>query len=212
MIDINKSTIIWVLSVIVFLGAVVGVSFIIGGKSNQQSSQADHPAEHHEGQSVYEDKFNALMGKQAPDFTLNSYDDEKVTLSSQKGKKVVLFFTEGVMCYPSCWNQIAAFGKDEVFKSEDTVVFSIVVDTKNEWEKAIDKMPELGDSTILLDLTKSVSKEYGVLYLQSSMHKGQFPGHTYLIIDKAGIVRFIKDDSEMAVRNDVLKEELAKLN
>ena len=212
MIDINKSTIIWVLSVIVFLGAVVGVSFIIGGKSNQQSSQADHPAEHHEGQSVYEDKFNALMGKQAPDFTLNSYDDEKVTLSSQKGKKVVLFFTEGVMCYPSCWNQIAAFGKDEVFKSEDTVVFSIVVDTKNEWEKAIDKMPELGDSTILLDLTKSVSKEYGVLSLQSSMHKGQFPGHTYLIIDKAGIVRFIKDDSEMAVRNDVLKEELAKLN
>jgi len=211
-IDINKSTIIWVLSVIVFLGAVVGVSFIIGGKSNQQSSQADHPAEHHEGQSVYEDKFNALMGKQAPDFTLNSYDDEKVTLSSQKGKKVVLFFTEGVMCYPSCWNQIAAFGKDEVFKSEDTVVFSIVVDTKNEWEKAIDKMPELGDSTILLDLTKSVSKEYGVLSLPSSMHKGQFPGHTYLIIDKAGIVRFIKDDSEMAVRNDVLKEELAKLN
>ena len=212
MIDINKSTIIWVLSVIVFLGAVVGVSFILGGKSNKESSQADHPAEHHEGQSVYEDKFNALMGKQAPDFTLNSYDDEKVTLSSQKGKKVVLFFTEGVMCYPSCWNQIAAFGKDEVFKKEDTVVFSIVVDTKNEWEKAIDKMPELGDSTILLDLTKSVSKEYGVLYLQSSMHKGQFPGHTYLIIDKAGIVRFIKDDSEMAVRNDVLKEELAKLN
>ena len=212
MIDINKSTIIWVLSVIVFLGAVVGVSFILGGKSNKESSQADHPAEHNEGQSIYEDKFNALIGQTAPDFELYSYNGEKIRLQEQRGKKVVLFFTEGVMCYPSCWNQIAAFGKDEVFKKEDTVVFSIVVDTKNEWEKAIDKMPELGDSTILLDLTKSVSKEYGVLSLQSSMHKGQFPGHTYLIIDKAGIVRFIKDDSEMAVRNDVLKEELAKLN
>ena len=212
MIDINKSTIIWVLSVIVFLGAVVGVSFILGGKSNKESSQADHPAEHHEGQSIYEDKFNALIGQTAPDFELYSYNGEKIRLQEQRGKKVVLFFTEGVMCYPSCWNQIAAFGKDEVFKKEDTVVFSIVVDTKNEWEKAIDKMPELGDSTILLDLTKSVSKEYGVLSLSSSMHKGQFPGHTYLIIDKEGIVRFIKDDVQMAVRNDELKAELEKLN
>ena len=212
MIDINKSTIIWVLSVIVFLGAVVGVSFILGGKSNKESSQADHPAEHHEGQSIYEDKFNALIGQTAPDFELYSYNGEKIRLQEQRGKKVVLFFTEGVMCYPSCWNQIAAFGKDEVFKSEDTVVFSIVVDTKNEWKKAIDKMPELGDSTILFDLTKSVSKEYGVLSLSSSMHKGQFPGHTYLIIDKEGIVRFIKDDVQMAVRNDELKAELEKLN
>ena len=212
MISINKSIIIWVLSIIVFLGAVIGASFLLGGKSNQESSEADHPAEHHEGQSVYEDKFNALIGQTAPDFELYSYNGEKIRLQEQRGKKVVLFFTEGVMCYPSCWNQIAAFGKDEVFKSEDTVVFSIVVDTKNEWKKAIDKMPELGDSTILFDLTKSVSKEYGVLSLSSSMHKGQFPGHTYLIIDKAGIVRFIKDDSEMAVRNDVLKEELEKLN
>ena len=147
------------LSIIVFLGAVIGASFLLGGKSNQESSEADHPAEHHEGQSVYEDKFNALIGQTAPDFELYSYNGEKIRLQEQRGKKVVLFFTEGVMCYPSCWNQIAAFGKDEVFKSEDTVVFSIVVDTKNEWKKAIDKMPELGDSTILFDLTKSVSKE-----------------------------------------------------
>ncbi|OGD89474.1 hypothetical protein A3J17_05155 [Candidatus Curtissbacteria bacterium RIFCSPLOWO2_02_FULL_40_11] len=200
------------LSIIVFLGAVIGASFLLGGKSNQESSEADHPAEHHEGQSVYEDKFNALIGQTAPDFELYSYNGEKIRLQEQRGKKVVLFFTEGVMCYPSCWNQIAAFGKDEVFKSEDTVVFSIVVDTKNEWKKAIDKMPELGDSTILFDLTKSVSKEYGVLSLSSSMHKGQFPGHTYLIIDKEGIVRFIKDDVQMAVRNDELKAELEKLN
>ncbi len=152
------------------------------------------------------------MGKQAPDFTLYNYDSKKVTLSEQKGKKVVLFFTEGVMCYPSCWNQIAAFGKDEIFKKEDTVIFSIVVDTKNEWKRAIDKMPELGATTVLFDASKTISKEYGVLSLPSSMHKGQFPGHTYLVIDKEGIIRFIKDDPQMAVRNDELKIELEKLN
>ncbi|HEY5600898.1 MAG TPA: peroxiredoxin family protein [Patescibacteria group bacterium] len=176
------------------------------------SDQTDHPDEHHEGQSVYEDKFNALLGQVAPDFELYSYDGEKIRLQDQKGKKVVLFFTEGVMCYPSCWNQIAAFGNDEAFQKEDTAVFSIVVDTKNEWKRAVDKMPELAQTAILLDVSKEISKEYGVLSLPSSMHKGQFPGHTYLVLDKEGVIRFIKDDPQMAVRNDVLKTELEKLN
>jgi len=210
--NLNKQTIIVALSILIFIAAVVGVSYILGSKNSQDNQQADHPDEHHEGQSTYEDKFNALLEKQAPDFTLYSYDDKKVTLSELKGKKVVLFFTEGVMCYPSCWNQIAAFGKDEAFKKEDTVVFSIVVDTKNEWDTAIKKMPELGTSTVLFDSSKIISKEYGVLSLPSSMHKGQFPGHTYLILDKDGVIRFVKDDPQMAVRNDELRAELEKLN
>ena len=208
----NKPTIIVALSILIFIAAVIAASYVLGNKSSQDNQQANHPDEHHEGQSVYEEKFNALMGQEALDFELYSYEGEKIRLQEQRGKKVVLFFTEGVMCYPSCWNQIAAFGKDEAFKKEDTVVFSIVVDTKNEWKRAIDKMPELGASTVLIDASKSISKEYGVLSLPSSMHKGQFPGHTYLIVDKDGVIRFIKDDPQMAVRNDELKAELEKLN
>lgn len=208
----TKSTIIWVLSIIIFIGAIIGVSFLLADKSKPEGEQSTHPVEHHEGQSVYEDKFKALLNNKPPDFTLYSFDGKKISLSEQKGKKVVLFFTEGVMCYPSCWNQIAAFGKDEAFKKEDVVVLNIVVDTKNEWERAIDKMPELASSTILFDASRSISKEYGVLSLPSSMHKGQFPGHTYLIIDKDGIVRYVFDDPQMAVRNDELKAELVKLN
>lgn len=191
---------------------MIGAALLLGDKNTQVSDQTDHPDEHHEGQSVYEDKFNALLGQVAPDFELYSYDGEKIRLQDQKGKKVVLFFTEGVMCYPSCWNQIAAFGNDEAFQKEDTAVFSIVVDTKNEWKRAVDKMPELAQTAILLDVSKEISKEYGVLSLPSSMHKGQFPGHTYLVLDKEGVIRFIKDDPQMAVRNDVLKTELEKLN
>jgi len=210
--NLNKTTVIVALSILIFIAAVVAASYILGSNNGQDNQQADHPDEHHEGQSVYEDKFNALLGQPAPDFTLSSYDDKKIKLSELRGKKVVLFFTEGVMCYPSCWNQIAAFGKDEAFKKEDTIVLAIVVDTKNEWKKAVDKMPELASSAILHDVAKNVSKEYGVLSLPSSMHKGQFPGHTYLILDKDGVVRFIKDDPQMAVRNDELKAELEKLN
>ncbi len=159
-----------------------------------------------------EEKLNSWVGYQAPDFTLTSYDGKKISLGDYRGKKVVLFFTEGAMCYPSCWNQIAAFGKDSAFNNEDTLVLNIMVDTKNEWKKAVDKMPELAPATVLLDVSRNVSKEYGVLSLPSSMHKGQYPGHTYLILDKNGVVRFVKDDPQMAVRNDELKVELEKLN
>ncbi|OGD87684.1 hypothetical protein A2870_03165 [Candidatus Curtissbacteria bacterium RIFCSPHIGHO2_01_FULL_41_11] len=214
-ISIKKETIIISFSILIFALAVVAASFFLGTKSMQQNNQqVESASDHHQGQPVSDGKFNSLLGQKAPNFTLNSYDDEKVSLSEIKGKKVVLFFTEGVMCYPACWNQIAAFGKDDAFKGDDTAVLTIVIDTKNQWESAVKKMPDLVSPTnkVLFDSSKSVSNEYGVLSLPSSMHKGQYPGHTYLILDKEGIVRFIKDDPQMAVRNDELKAELEKLN
>jgi len=202
----KKQVILIIIAAILFIGAIVGASFLLAGKSQQESM--DHGA--HIASDA--EKLNSLVGKEAPDFTLTSYDGKKFDLKEQRGKKVVLFFTEGAMCYPSCWNQIVAFGKDSAFNNESTMVLSIMVDTENEWKKAVDKMPELGSATVLLDLTKDVSREYGMLSLPSSMHKGQYPGHTYLILDKDGIVRFVKDDPQMAVRNDELRAELEKLN
>lgn len=208
----KKQTVIIVILVVIFAVAIVVASIFLTNKSNQAGNQSNHLTEHHQAQSASEDKFNSLIGREAPNFTLESYDGKKISLAEQKGKKVVLFFTEGVMCYPSCWNQIAAFGKDEAFKKEDTAVFNIVVDMKNEWERAIQKMPELASATILHDTNKNVSSDYGVLSLPSSMHKGQFPGHTYLILDRSGVIRYIFDDPQMAVRNAKLKAELEKLN
>src|SRR3990167_10894755 len=202
----KKQVILIVIAIILFVSAIVGASFFLAGKNQDESmDHSDHTVQD-------ESKLNTLLGTEAPDFTLTSYDGKKFNLRQQRGKKVVLFFTEGAMCYPSCWNQIAAFGKDSSFNNDDTAVLSIMVDTQNEWKKAVDKMPELGASTVLLDITKGVSKDYGMLSLPSSMHKGQYPGHTYLILDKDGIVRFVKDDPQMAVRNDELRAELEKLN
>jgi len=209
-IEIKRSTIIWGLSIIIFIGTVIGASFYLGNKNSQNDNQSDHPAEHHEGQSVYEDKFNALMDQQAPDFELYSYEGEKIKLQDQKGKKVVLFFTEGVMCYPSCWNQIVAFGKDAEL-GKKAVLLSITADPKNDWKSALDKMPELAQATVLFDSNRQVSAKYGVLTLPSSMHKGQFPGHSYVIVDKNGIVKFVQDDVQMAVRNKELSSEIDKL-
>lgn len=206
----KKQTFVVILAILSFVLVIVGASILLSKNQGQQNANSQ---EHHMGQQKEsEEKLNALVGKPAPDFTLYSYDNKKVTLSEYKGKKVVLFFTEGVMCYPACWNQIAAFEKDDIFKRDDTAVLTVVVDTKGEWDRAVKKMPELLSSQVLFDASKSVSEQYGVLSLPSSMHKGQFPGHTYLVLDKEGIVRYVYDDPAMAVRNKELKAELEKLN
>lgn len=190
-----------ILGSILTVAMLVGAIFLLSGSSSQNSStnQATNTS------------LNDLVGKSAPDFTLESYNGDKVTLSSLKGKNVVLFFSEGLMCYPACWDQIAAFGKDNQFTEKNTVVLTIVNDPKNDWKGAIEKMPELGQATVLLDTDRKVSLTYNMLSLPSSMHKGQLPGHTYVVIDKEGVVKYVKDDVQMAVRNQELIAEIDKL-
>ena len=175
-----------------------------------QKAQVDSMAGHHGGAPVDAAIFNNLIDKPAPDFVLESYDGTKVTLSELKGKNVILFFNEGLMCYPACWNQISAFGKDTQLQSK-AVVLNITADPKDDWKQALDKMPELAGATVLFDSSRQVSQEYGVLTLPSSMHKGEFPGHSYVIINKEGIVKFVRDDVQMAVRNNELIAELSKI-
>lgn len=155
--------------------------------------------------------FKQALGKQAPDFSLESIDGKTIKLSDYKGKNVILFFNEGAMCYPACWNQIRELGNDERFNTNDVVAFSIVVDQKSKWEKIVEKTPGFSSAKILFDPTRAVSSAYDILSLQSSMHKGTYPGHTYFIIDREGVIQYTLDDPNMAIWNDKLANELEKL-
>ena len=163
--------------------------------------------------SVLKEKiyFKDAIGQKAPDFELESIDGKTVRLSEYLGKNVVLFFNEGSMCYPACWDQIAELGNDSRFNTESVAAFSIVADSKNQWISIVSKSPNFAKSKILFDTSRSVSKAYDVLYLDSSMHPGGFPGHTYFIVDKEGIIRFTLDDPNMALANDRLIKEIEKL-
>ena len=115
------------------------------------------------------------------------------------------------MCYPACWNQVEQLGTDARFDTADTVAFSIVADSKEQWRRIESQMPQFKKAKILFDTDRKVSLAYGVLSLPSSMHPGSFPGHTYFVIDKEGIIRFFLDDPNMAIRNDQLVAEINKL-
>jgi peroxiredoxin Q/BCP len=156
--------------------------------------------------------FNEAIGKQAPDFSLESIDGNTIKLSDYRGKNVILFFNEGSMCYPACWNQISELGSDKRFNNDNVVAFSIVIDQKSDWEKIIKNAPGYDEAKILFDPTRAVSSAYDVLSLKSSMHKGSYPGHTYFIIDKEGIIRYTLDDPNMAIWNDKLNNELEKIS
>jgi peroxiredoxin len=149
-----------------------------------------------------------MMGKPAPDFTITDHAGNMFALSSQRGKNVILFFSEGAMCYPSCWNQIMSLAHDTRFSNNDVVAVSIVTDTKQEWDDIVKYQPKLQTNTLLFDTDKAASMVYGVLNLPSSMHKGYTPGHTYFVIDKNGIITFAMDDPTMGINNDVLASKL----
>ena len=181
--------------ILILIAALMIGGASLFGESNQKETKTPEP-------------LAAMVGQPAPEFSLMSYDGNLFNLSQQKGKKVVLFFNEGIMCYPACWNQMASLPE---LNSDMVVTASIVTDTADEWKQAVAKMPELGKGMILLDTDKQVSRQYDMLTLPSSMHRGSQPGHTYLILDKDGIVRYTFDDAKMGIQNDVLKNKLTKL-
>ncbi len=204
-------TISLIASLTVIIVVVILKSSPFPGKTNTQATNAASDDPMHQQQAVNSGVFDGLVGKPAPDFAIASYDGKQVSLKDYRGKNVLLFFNEGLMCYPACWNQIAAFGKDTSFQQKNTVVLTITVNTKDEWKEAIGKMPELAGNTVLLDTDRKLSTMYGVLSLDSSMHRGELPGHTYILIDAKGVVRYTRDDAEMAVRNTELLTEISKL-
>ncbi|MBI4092615.1 MAG: redoxin domain-containing protein [Candidatus Kerfeldbacteria bacterium] len=211
----NSGGVIAIIITIIVTGGVIFLALSNNTNANPggSSSAAANPADHHGGTSSGPiSDLNTLIGKPAPDFTLSDHGGQSYALKDLRGKTVVLFFNEGLMCYPACWNQIAALGDDQRFSGDDVIALSIVTDNPGEWDKAIRQMPELAKATIVHDTNSKVSRSYGVLTTASSMHYGQFPGHSYVVIDKDGVVRHVYDDPNMAIHNDQLIEEITKLS
>jgi alkyl hydroperoxide reductase subunit AhpC len=136
---------------------------------------------------------SVFVTKEAPDFASQAVingEFKPVRLSDYRGKNVVLFF------YPLdftfvCPTEIIAFS-DRIaeFKARNTEVLGVSIDSKFShlaWINTPRAKGGLGklDYPLVEDLTKQISKDYGVLLEAGIALRGLF------LIDKAGIVRHI---------------------
>ena len=133
-----------------------------------------------------------LVTRPAPDFTADAvYPDFSIapfTLSSLRGKYVVLFF------YPMdftfvCPSEIIAFDRAlDDFKNRNCAIVSVSTDSAYShfaWKSTPLKKGGIGNIRfpMVADITKSISREYGVLYNDSVAVRGLF------LIDRDGIVQ-----------------------
>lgn len=206
----NISTIIATAAIVAFVGG--GFYLMNRGGSDSQAGGATDADSTYTGADASSESLNDLVGKPAPAFSLRDRDGAEYSADNLKGKKVVLFFNEGIMCYPACWNQIVALATDPRFSSSDIAALSVVIDRPSDWQSAVRKMPALGKATVLFDNDRSVSQSFGMLTVPSSMHYGSYPGHSFVVIDTQGIVRSVFDDPNMGIDNDRIFAEFEKLN
>lgn len=206
-------------SIIIVSVLVLGLGYFLFKSSpdnsqQKQSSNSEGADNMHGGaqMAANSDALNALVGNPVPDIELSDKDGKVYTALDFKGKNTVLFFNEGLMCYPACWNQMAAFGGDARFNSDQIQAISVVVDSAKDWETAITKMPELAKTKTMFDINANTSRKLSILTTASSMHRGSLPGHTYIVIDKDGIVKYVFDDPNMAIANDMLFGKIGELN
>ena len=135
---------------------------------------------------------SVLVTKEAPDFTAQAVLEndaiEELSLSSYRGKYVVLFF------YPLdftfvCPSEILAFNREvEEFRKRNAELIGVSVDsqyTHFAWRNTAVENGGIGSIhfPLVADLDKSISDAYGVLLPDGISLRGVF------LIDKEGIVR-----------------------
>ncbi len=130
------------------------------------------------------------IGQNAPDFWLPTDDEDSVTLSSLKGKTIILYF------YPKddtsgCTSQAVAFSNHKLaFEAAGAVIIGVSKDRLSSHKKFRQKY----DLTIMLgsDFETQVAETFGV-WVEKSMYGRKYMGieRSTFIIDPMGKVSHI---------------------
>ena len=144
------------------------------------------------------------VGSPAPDFTLPTTAGGEVTLSSYRGKKVLIAFFP-LAFTSTCTSELCAITTDySQFVDSGTVVLPISVDsipTLKEY-KAKEKLVV----DLLSDFKREVARKYGVLN-----EDRYFSNRSYFVIDANGILRwaFVEERNGDRRENAELLSQLA---
>lgn len=129
-------------------------------------------------------------GEMAPAFTLPASTGGEVSLADYRGRSVLLYFQEGLMCQP-CWDQIRDLEQNEAALTA-AGVDEVVSITTDPVDLVARKMADEGLSTpVLSDPTLSVSRayetnEYGMMGTTRN-------GHSFILVGPDGEITWRAD-------------------
>lgn len=128
------------------------------------------------------------IGDKAPDFTLRDNEKNKVTLSEQRGKNVVLLFYP--LAFTSTCTRELCYMRDNLatYNNLNAQVYGISVDSLYAQDKF--KKEQNINFPLLSDFNKEVSKAYDTIYEQFSNDMKGVSKRSAFVIDKEGIVRY----------------------
>jgi peroxiredoxin len=123
------------------------------------------------------------VGQQAPDFTLPSTSGEKVTLSSLRGKPVLLAFFP-LAFSGTCTAELCEMRDDaDQFVTRAVTVLGISVDSTYSLKEY--KVKHGMQIDLLSDFKREVSRLYGVL-----LEDRFYSNRAYFLLDREGVVRW----------------------
>lgn len=127
-------------------------------------------------------------GMEAPDFTLPDSEGKMHTLSSYRGKNVVIYFYPKDMT-PGCTQESCDFRDAfDLFAEKNTVIIGISVDSETSHSKFAEKysLPFI----LLSDKEKKIVDSYGV-WIEKRMYGKKYMGteRTTFLIDEKGIIK-----------------------
>src|ERR1041384_105205 len=135
------------------------------------------------------------VGTPAPAFTLPSPSGQPVTLSTLRGRNVLLAFFP-LAFTSTCTAELCAFSEDYGrFQSANTVVLPISVDSVPTLKEF--KAKERMTVDLLSDFKREVSRSYGVLNDMKF-----FSNRAYILIDKQGTVRWTHQEADNNQRRE----------
>ncbi|HEY4131057.1 MAG TPA: redoxin domain-containing protein [Gemmatimonadaceae bacterium] len=147
------------------------------------------------------------VGQQAPDFTLPSTADQKVTLSALRGKPVLLAFFP-LAFSGTCTAELCEMrDHNDLFAQRGVTVLPISVDHTYSLKEYKAKYGMKTD--LLSDFKRTVSQLYGVLLEDSG-----YSNRAYFLIDRDGVIRWVhveanpgqrRTDDELFAQIDQLK-------
>ena len=127
------------------------------------------------------------VGNKAPDFKANDQDGKEVTLSSLKGKKVVLYFYPRDMT-PGCTAEACSLRDNyKALQKGGYEVLGISSDNEKSHKKFIEK--ENLPFRLLADIDRSVHSKFGA-WIEKSMYGRKYMGTARItyVINEAGVI------------------------